>query len=94
MGIQVNNILLWTPLLGWTLTIIFFMFLIFWNYYRNEEKQKTANEKVVELTEKGHDAKICTRCNGKGHGFWSQCSKCGGLGYIQIKQIKRQPFKY
>lgn len=46
------------------------------------ETLRKAQEKIMELTEKGHDAKLCSKCQGKGVTAWRICPKCGGLGYI------------
>lgn len=65
--------------------VIFFIALIVAaviSEYTQGENQKRAQEKVIELTEKGHDAKLCPKCKGKGEGTWGSCSECGGLGYI------------
>jgi len=46
------------------------------------ETRRKAQEKIMELTKKGHDAKLCSKCQGKGATAWGICPKCGGLGYI------------
>lgn len=50
--------------------------------YSKEQKQKRAQEKVMELTDKGHEAKLCPKCKGTGAVNWQSCPECGGLGYI------------
>jgi len=50
-----------------------------------EETQRKAQEKVMELIKGGHDAELCPKCKGRGGGGWSgfgMCSECGGLGYL------------
>lgn len=83
MGAQVD-ILLLTEILGVPVVLIVFIIIGILCSIKQGEKQKSAQEKVVELTEKGHDAKICPKCNGKGGTWldWTNCTNCGGFGYI------------
>ncbi len=87
MGAQVY-ILLWTEIFGVPIILIAFtvwVFLLASRPSKAAKGQKWAHEKVVELTEKGHDAKICPKCNGKAAAgeFWvKKCAECNGLGYI------------
>lgn len=70
-------------ILGIPVILIFIVAAILWNASQREKNQKRAQEKVIELTEKGHDAKLCPKCKGKGEGAWGgACAECGGLGYI------------
>jgi len=72
----------------WT---ILFCLGIFWIWYatdtarrRREDTQQKANDKVIELRQRGIKAEVCTLCNGKGQSgaMLLECSKCGGIGYI------------
>jgi len=44
---------------------------------------RSAHDKVLELRQKGIDAHICPKCQGKGvFGTWDrECKVCGGIGY-------------
>ena len=64
------------------LLLIALMVVLVMAQYSQDKNQKRAQEKVMELTEKGHEAKLCPKCKGKGTGTWRSCPECGGLGYI------------
>jgi RecJ-like exonuclease len=84
MNAQVNSLMLAYGILTIP-AVLFFIALIVVAViaqYTQGENQKRAQEKVIELTEKGHDAKLCSKCKGKGTGTWRSCPECGGLGYI------------
>ena len=80
-------IMLGGEILGTLVFLIFIVALILWilwNLSQQDKNQRRAQEKVMELTEKGHDAKVCPKCKGKGKRpvTWEACAECGGLGYI------------
>lgn len=84
MNAQLNILMLadgiWT--IPGALCFIALIVVIVIAQYTQDENQKRAQEKVMELTEKGHEAKLCPKCKGKGVGTWRACAECGGLGYI------------
>jgi len=87
MNAQVSVLMLWGEILGIPVVVIFFVVvaIIVMAQYIQDKNQKRTQEKVTELTEKGHDAKLCPKCKGKGGrtwGEWANCPECGGLGYI------------
>lgn len=89
-----NIIMLGGEILGIPVILIIILGIIFWELSKQDKKQKAAQEKVVELTEKGHDAKLCPKCNGKG-GAWGDsrnCTECAGLGYIyKLRHSEESP---
>lgn len=84
MGTQFN-ILLLTEILGIPVILIIIVVIVIMAQSKQDKNQKMAQEKVIELTGKGHDAKLCPKCKGKGGhtwGEWANCPECAGLGYI------------
>jgi RecJ-like exonuclease len=68
-----------------------FWVLVIW---KRDQKRQRAHEKVIELTEKGYDTKICSKCDGHGGNIltWTGCAGCGGLGYIyKLKEGAKGP---
>lgn len=93
MNAQVN-ILLLTEILGIPVILIIFAVFLFLSASKKDKGQKWAHERVMELTEKGHDAKVCPKCNGKAAAgeFWVKCAECGGLGYIcKLREREEAP---
>lgn len=74
--------------------IVILILWILWNLSQQDKNQRRAQEKIMELTEKGHDAKLCPKCNGKGKKAvtWEACAECGGLGYIyKLRESEEGP---
>lgn len=84
MNAQLNILILAYEILTITsfLLLIAIMVVLVMAHYSQDKNQKRAQEKVMELTEKGHDAKLCPKCKGKGAKTLNTCPECGGLGYI------------
>lgn len=65
-------------------------FMISSEHNKRMKKQEGAHKTIIGLKEKGSNAEICPICHGKGSTriiFWwqpheSNCSKCGGVGYL------------
>ena len=84
MNAQVNSLMFAYGILTIpsVLLLIALMVVLVMAQYSQVKNQKRAQEKVMELTEKGHDAKLCPKCKGKGAETLRSCPECGGLGYI------------
>ncbi len=93
MGAQID-ILLLTEMFGVPVILIVLAAAIIYYEIKQEKTRKWAQEKVIELTEKGHDAKLCSKCNGKGRiwGGFENCPECDGQGYIfKLRECEEDP---
>jgi hypothetical protein len=78
----------------WVLLLLILIVIAIVNQRTQSKNQKRSHEKVIELIEKGHDAKLCPKCKGKGHVQWdwvsANCPECDGLGYIyKLKESRK-----
>ncbi|MBL7185685.1 MAG: hypothetical protein ISS70_05115 [Phycisphaerae bacterium] len=79
-----NILMLGGEILGIPVILILIVAFLILVHNKQDQKQKSSHEKVMELKDKGHDAKICPKCKGKGGTLdnWTCCPECDGLGYI------------